>query len=58
MQIALSHYAEWGLLDTTITLQGIPSLMPNSISISTTGWTFVMMGRDNTANKTFCWEIQ
>ena len=57
MQIALSHYkAGTGLLDVSIlTPQNIPSLAPNSISINTTGWTFVMMGRDNTDNKTFCY---
>ena len=56
LQIALSHYTSAGLLDASVlTPQNIPSLSPDSIKINTTGWTFVMMGRDNATNKTFCY---
>jgi len=56
MQIALSHYTASGLLDVSVlTPLSITGLAPNSISINTTGWTFVMMGRNNTDNKTFCY---
>ncbi len=56
IQIALSHYTSSGLLDASLlTPLGIPGIGLNSISIDTTGWTFVMIGRDNTANQTFCY---